>query len=76
MKTLVPTFLCLFLITTSIAQEISDLSGIETQSGRTYLFYKNFGHTPCNSVYKFDPEILQNTLLLFGYTFDYLRVKL
>lgn len=66
MKTLIPTFLCLFLIATSTAQEISDLSGIETQSGKTYLFYRNFGQTPYNSVYKFDPETLEDTLFLFG----------
>ncbi|MEJ5262698.1 MAG: T9SS type A sorting domain-containing protein [Ignavibacterium sp.] len=68
MNTLIPTLLCFFLITTSLAQEISDLNGIETQSERTYLFYRNFGQTPYNSVYKFDPETLEDTLFLFGYT--------
>ena len=51
----------------SIAQQISDLNGLETQSGRTYLFYRSYGLTPYNSIFKFDPETQQDTLFLFGF---------
>ncbi|WP_290662751.1 T9SS type A sorting domain-containing protein [Ignavibacterium sp.] len=56
-----------FFSVSSIAQQISDLNGLETQSGRTYLFYREGNPTPYNSIYKFDPETLQDTMFLYGY---------
>ncbi|BDQ03247.1 T9SS type A sorting domain-containing protein [Ignavibacterium sp.] len=58
---------CLIVSSLSIAQEISDLNGIETQSGRTYLFYRQGSPTPYNSIYKLDTETLQDTIFLYGY---------
>lgn len=72
MKNLFFSLLPVFLINSlsSLVQEISDFNGIETQSGRTYLFYPQGIQTPYNSIYKFDPEISFDTLLLLGYIFQ------
>ncbi|WP_050951062.1 T9SS type A sorting domain-containing protein [Ignavibacterium album] len=69
MKKIIFSHLIIILVVTSssFAQEISDLNGIETQTGRTYLFYRNGSYTPYNSIYKFDPETLLDSLFLLGY---------
>ncbi len=51
----------------SFAQQIFDLNGLETQSGKTFLFYRFGDLSPYTSIYKFDSETLQDTIFLFGY---------
>ncbi|GMU95274.1 T9SS type A sorting domain-containing protein [Ignavibacterium album] len=67
MKSIFFITVAFFFSVSSIAQQISDLNGLETQSGRTYLFYREGNPTPYNSIYKFDPETLQDTMFLYGY---------
>ncbi len=67
MKSILFITVTFFFSVSSIAQQISDLTGLETQSGRTYLFYRQGSPTPYNSIYKFDTETLQDTMFLYGY---------
>ncbi len=55
----------------SLAQQIFDLNGWETQSGKTYLFYRFGDLSPYTSIFKFDTETQQDTIFLYGYRSDF-----
>ena len=72
MKKLFITHLLFFLIfsLTPIAQEFHNLNGIETQSGRTYLFYRIESPSTYSSVYKFDLDTQQDEMIMYGFYYN------